>query len=90
MRSKLSAFLLGLSLAGAYILGCTTARIVEPTARAQVAPPGVQRWEYLCLDGYNAETINQRANEAGPAGWELVAAVGSQRAPGLWCFKRPL
>jgi hypothetical protein len=90
MNSRWSAFLLGLSFAAVYVLGCATARIIEPRASAQAMPPGAQRWEYLCLDGYNAETINQRANEAGAQGWEMAAALGSDRAPGLWCFRRAL
>lgn len=90
MNSKLASFVLGLSFAGVYVLGCATARMIESPAFAQSAPPGVQRWEYQCADGYNVETIERVANEAGAAGWEMTAAVGSDRVAGIWCFRRPL
>lgn len=83
MNSRLSAFLLGLSFAAVYVLGCATARMIEPRVFAQEAPPGVQRWEYLRIEhGWDA---GRWANEAGAQGWELVA-IG----PGLQTFKRPL
>ncbi len=96
-KTKTGSFLLGLSLALAYILGCATSRMAEPSnANAQYAAPpppagaAVQRWSYQCTDGYNAETINERANTLGQQGWEMVAGLGSTRVQGLWCFKRPM
>jgi hypothetical protein len=91
MNSKVSSFLLGLSFAAVYVLGCATARLVEPRVSAQaIAPPGAQRWEYFCADGYNVETVTRVANEAGAAGWEMSGAVGSTRVNGIWCFRRPV
>lgn len=84
MNSKLSAFLLGLSFAAVYVLGCATAPMIEPRASAQEAPPGVQRWEYLKINhGWDG---GRWASEAGAQGWELV-----QYGPGdQQVFKRPL
>lgn len=90
MKDRLMVCLMALSLGAAYLIGCATARYDSPTASAQPAPPGVQQWEYSCTDGYNAQTIMERANALGRAGWEMVAGVGSERVRGLWCFKRPL
>jgi hypothetical protein len=90
MMNKTSwrGFALGLSLSIAYFVGCATARVTTPpVANAQA---GAQRWEYFCTDGYNDETIMERANEAGAQGWEMIAGVGSTRVAGLWCFKRAL
>lgn len=90
MRGRFGAFVLGLSLAGAYILGCATSRVVQPSAQAQLAPwSPLQRWEYFCADGFSPPTIMERANAAGREGWEMVAGVGSHRVTGIWCFKRP-
>lgn len=95
---KWSGFGLGLSISIAYLIGCATARLTEePSARAQYAPPPqhgpagppVRAWAYVCTEGYNAETITQRANDLGAQGWEMVAAANARHAPGLWCFKRP-
>lgn len=88
MKKQMSGLILGLSLSAAYILGCATSQVV-PGATAQPPPPGVQTWAYECTDGYNAGTITERANALGAQGWEMVAAVGSERVRGLWCFKRP-
>lgn len=88
MNKKTSGFILGLSLSAAYILGCATAQVV-PGATAQPAAGG-QRWSYQCTDGYNADTITERANALGSQGWEMVGGLGSERVPGLWCFKRPM
>ncbi len=79
-------FLLGLSIAGAFIAGSLFSGGSPQSADAQ---QGVQRWEYHCTEGYNASTIMERANAAGASGWEMVSAVGSTRVAGLWCFKRP-
>jgi len=95
-RSFVKHFWYGLSISFAFIIGCLAApAIVQPltaqtTAVVRTNPAAAQRWEYMCTDGYNAPTITERANQAGAVGWEMVAAVGSPRAPGLWCFKRPL
>jgi len=85
-KTKLGAVLGGLSLCAAYALG-SAPHIITP-ASAQT-PPG-RRWEYQCADGYNASTIMERANALGAKGWEMSGAVGSERVPGLWCFKRAL
>jgi hypothetical protein len=88
MHKKIAPFLLGLSLAGAYILGCATSSYVEPPAAAQqqYTPPVGHRWAYFCTEGRNAQTINERANAAGAEGWEMVTS-GVDRL-GIWCFKR--
>ena len=85
----MAGLLLGLSLSAAYILGCATAPVVQ-NATAQPAPAGSQRWAYECTEGYNAATINERANALGAQGWEMVAGLGSTRVNGLWCFKRAM
>lgn len=88
-NSSWKPFVLGLSLAVAYVVGCATARVAPTPMAVAQAPVGMSRWEYFCTDGYNADTIMQRANQAGAEGWEMVGGVGSTRVPGLWCFKRP-
>ena len=55
-------FLLGLSIAGAFIAGSLFSGGSPQSADAQ---QGVQRWEYHCTEGYNAPTIMERANAAG-------------------------
>ena len=92
-QSRTGSFLLGLSLALAYILGCVTSPMASPSpAVAQYAPPATsgtgQAWAYHCVEGYNAETLNQVANDLGAQGWEMVAAAGGGRLRGSWCFKR--
>ena len=88
MRQKIGPFVLGLSLAGAYILGCATQQVSRPVARAQM-PAGAQRWEYSCTaQGNRTADIMARANIEGAAGWEMVA-VNSNGDGGIWCFKRP-
>ena len=83
MNSRLSAFLLGLSFAAVYVLGCATARMIEPRVSAQEAPPGVQRWEYVMI--HHGWDDGRWANEAGAQGWELI-----QFGAGHQVFKRPL
>ena len=89
-------FLLGLSVSGAFIVGCVTGSIAQRTAEASPdnAPaeevvPAYPRWEYLCdradwrLDKPgHAQALNGRGAE----GWELVTASDG----GFRCFKRPL
>lgn len=84
MRQKIGPFLLGLSLAAAYVLGCATSHVSRPLAQARVAPPGVSSWEYFCTAGRNVGTISERANAAGQGGWELVGVDGEHG--NIWCF----
>lgn len=93
MNHKLNGLGLGIAFLLVYFLGCASAGVsTPPVAHAQTGPAaaGLQRWEYFCTEGYNAETIIERANQAGAQGWEMVAGLGSPRVHGLWCFKRPL
>ena len=83
MNGRISAFLLGLSFAAVYVLGCATARMIEPRASAQEAPPGVTRWEYVRVRREWDE--GNWVAEAGMEGWELAWRDGP-----YWYFKRPL
>jgi hypothetical protein len=80
------AFLIGLLLVGAFILGCVSASLVVPPARAGAT---AQKWEYHCIEEYGAESIAKKANEAGREGWEMVGADSLAKYQS-WCFKRPL
>lgn len=83
MRGKLGAFLLGPSLAAAYVLGCATARYVEPPARARANGP---RWQYVCVSPHPSRPLDDQLNALGDAGWELAAADAGD--PPTWCLKR--
>ena len=78
----------GLAVAIAFAAGCVTSQVVVPQARAvpAVAPPGVQRWEYICVDGWAG--ITHSANQLGKEGWEMASAAGTADHM-MWCFKRP-
>jgi hypothetical protein len=80
------SFLMGLSLAGAFILGCMAAQspLVVPPARAG---SDVQRWDYHCVR--YPDNITQTARALGKEGWELAAGAGTASYH-YWCFKRPL
>jgi hypothetical protein len=68
------------------VLGCATARVIEPTASAQYAPPGAQRWQSCAPKGATSRRRWRRSNELGAAGWEIAAAALDRV---IWCFKRP-
>ncbi len=86
MDQRITGFLGGVVLVSAFWLGTLSSRTVAP-AEAQVPATHVQRWEYMCTEGRNIETIHARFTPLGRDGWEL-AAVGL--ASGVWCFKRPI
>lgn len=83
MDQRITSFLGGAALVGAFALGALSSRTVAP-AEAQVPTPRVQRWEYQCVDARNIDTMHERFRPLGRDGWELVAGTGP------WCFKRPL
>lgn len=86
MDQRISSFLGGAALASAFALGALSSQTMPP-AQAQTAAPRIQRWEYLCTEGRNVETIHARFTPLGREGWELVT---SGLSIGVWCFKRPM
>tara|TARA_Y100001956_G_C3970247_1_gene120562 strand:+ start:130 stop:417 length:288 start_codon:yes stop_codon:yes gene_type:complete len=95
MKTHTGSFLLGLSLALAYILGCATSRVVTPApADAQTMatppPPGTHAWAYHCVEADNLETLTRHTDELGRQGWEMVTATPRSNFHGVWCFKRPM
>jgi len=80
------SFIVGLSVAGAFMLGCVSASMVVPPARAGTSP---QRWEYHCFDEWGADDVTEEANKVGKQGWEM-AGGNSLNTAVTWCFKRPL
>ncbi len=89
-------FLLGLSFAVVFIVGCAVgtmqgsqvaeAQMEDPGALAE-ARSGITRWEYHCerVTGVTPQKFSELADSLGADGWE---ALGNPDAS--WCFKRPL
>jgi hypothetical protein len=80
----------GLALTIAFAVGCVTAQLVVPRARAQAgaaATTAPSRWEYMCVDGWAG--ITHSANQLGKEGWEMASAAGTSDHM-MWCFKRSL
>ncbi len=79
-----------------FFIGCATggaASHYATTASAAPPPEGTTKWAYRCFKDDSPESIQERANEAGRAGWELVSAAlsgGADMSSPIWCFKRPL
>lgn len=88
--NKIGPFLLGLSLAGAYIVGCATSSFVQPPASAQPAP-GTQAhaggWTecvfFQTPDWSHANNPEHTANPVGrfrvPPGWTPIGGAGDPR-----------
>ena len=78
-----------------FILGCATGGAASRyvgTANAAPPPEGTPRWSYTCFKSDNVRRIQDEANRAGDAGWELAASAlsgGSDMSSPIWCFKRP-
>jgi hypothetical protein len=79
--SRMRQKLFGLGIFVGFAAGCATAQFVVPPARAA----SLEKWEYLCFIGANPASVQEKANQAGAEGWELVGAAGSD----IWCAKRP-
>jgi hypothetical protein len=89
----IKSFIMGLSVAGAFVLGCVSSQVVVPVAQATTVlfpsfvGTSAQQWEYHCYaGGTDAETIQNEANAAGQENWELI---GAGNGGNTWCFKRP-
>jgi hypothetical protein len=93
----IKSFLMGLSLAGAFILGCVSAPlmgpVVVPRAQAESYTPAngsTHGWGYLCMNSVQSATFQDSANDFGRSGWELVGSNWDYQREPYWCFKRPL
>lgn len=81
-------------LAGCAVGGASSQLVASP-AIAQDSPvpsatsPQTQKWDYLCLQFDNDESLTDEAKSAGREGWELVTVV-TYKLGYAWCFKRPL
>lgn len=78
-------FVVGLSVSGAFVVGCVAAQFIVPPARAA----GVQKWDYFCFDEEGAAEVTRKAKQAGTEGWEMVAVDTGGNMDSTWCFKRP-
>lgn len=74
------AFLLGLSISIAFIVGCLAGQVITPSAQAE---PGATRWEHVCEQFMSLYKVQEWLNEQGARGFEVAAA--GQNA---WCMKR--
>jgi len=82
-RSGLIAlvFLAGCAVGGA------SSQLVVPKANAQ----NVQRWDYMCINEWDRERVEEKSKQAGQEGWELASSTTVPRSVALyWCFKRPM
>lgn len=93
----IKSFLMGLSLAGAFILGCVSAPLmgpaVVPRAQAESYTPvdgSTHGWGYRCVTNVRRDTFESQANDFGQSGWELVGSAPDIQDMQFWCFKRPL
>jgi hypothetical protein len=83
---------LGLALALVLLVGCGARSVgsTMPGASKYVpsaAPPGAQRWQQFCADGYS----NGDIAKAGRDGWELIGVTTkSEWQEYRYCFKRPM
>lgn len=65
------------------IVGCAGGAASSAVAKH---PPTVPRFQHMCLGpSMSIGGINEDVEEAGAAGWELVAM-----SDGIVCFKRPV
>ena len=78
--------MMGIGLALGLAIGCAAAPFVVPPARAGTNP---QKWEYMCFQDHDSESVAQSANKAGAEGWEMAVSSGAG-GRFLWCFKRAL
>ena len=84
--------ILSMSLLIAFLIGCVTTQMasqfVVPPVKAGTNP---QKWEYKCFNersSYNIKEIEDKSNQLGKSGWEMVSA-GSGEYPAI-CFKGAL
>lgn len=74
-----------LAVALAFVVGCATASLVVPPARAA----GVTRWEYVCYPSEPVGVVQQKLDALGKEGWELQSA-GRYKTDDFFCLKRTL
>ena len=84
-------FLLGLSVALAFIVGCYAGASGFAVPKAEASYVVEQRWAYFCFAESDVDEIMFKANAAGARGWEMVASSPKQGGNGdaVWCFRQP-
>jgi hypothetical protein len=76
------------AIALAVLVGCVTGSVVTREVSRPATAQGAPKWEYICVEKTRPEDIQEYANKAGAAGWQLATAGGPGNS--IWCFRQGL
>jgi len=82
-------FLLGVGISAVFVAGCVAGASSLVVPRAKAAEGDAQRFAYFCFDASSTEDLQEKANQAGARGWQMVSGVAKEGGGMVWCFRQP-